>query len=169
MSFKYLECHKVEYVHHTVTTEADAQFGRVLSAKICLRGQCKNLFQLRDSRAFFFESGASNLEGKSYVSKDTPNAWKNLRLSIDMMENDSIESFFERKDIIFLQIARFTTGQYAEDGADEPHPDFKPMYALVLEPAGGDGKLYRRVGVARMPLWGEEDGRGWDVKEFTIV
>jgi hypothetical protein len=169
MLFKYLECHEVEYVHHTVTTEADTQFGRVLSAEIYLRGPCNYLVQLRDLGTFFFESGASSLEGKSYVSENAGNAWKTIRLAMDMMDSGSIKSFFKREDVILLQIARFTTGQFAEDDAPEPHSDFKPTYALVLEPAGGDTKLYRRIGVARIPFWGEEDGRGWRVKEFTIV
>jgi len=159
---------------HEVVREGVFHYDSAPYTQLSLRGLCQNLVQLRDLHSFRFKYGDSKVEGMSRLAKIPTNEWNRIELSVDRMES-SVESFLEREDVIFLQIACFTTGQFAEE-CSLLHTKFSHSYALILEPTGkhvekprgGFGEAYRRLGVAIIAHEGKEEA-GWKLERFTII
>jgi hypothetical protein len=82
------------------------------------------------------------------------------------------DEFWERRDIIVLQIASFKSlpeDRDADESFDRPRPS-TTSYGLVLRPTLTDqfDDTYERIGVARLRgLWPKDVV--WDLKTISIV
>lgn len=156
--------------------ESHDKFGRVKSAQLRIKGLCKSLQVLWESTSFSFQTGC-DLRDNRYVPVEQHHDLNIIQLFMDVLE-DSLQSLRDRKSLLILQVARFGNLYGYSDllplgnnymlFAQLWNKPYEATFGIVLERSGLQSSMYRRVGVAKIPL-GISNEPGWQMIEIAVI